>query len=664
MAKSQDSKHKQKENEARLLESQARLSEAQRIAHIGNWEMDLNTKEMYWSDEAYRIFDLEPQQQQIFYKMFLDTIHPEDRDFVDQTLAGSAMARKPFDFMHRLETTGGKTRHVSLQGEHLLDESDKPIRTIGTIQDITKQVMVRQVLEKSERRYRLLAENSSDVIWTMDLEGNYTYVSPSIERLSGYNPQEIMNHPMGASLTPESLETAKKVLADFIQAYRQGESFDLPDRYELEQICKDGTVIWVEISIDPITDGQKNLQGILGVSRDITRRVQLGEQLRQSQRLEAVGRLAGGVAHDFNNLLMVVQSSVGFALEAVPEKSELRDDLLDIQTAGKRAKNLTRQLLAFSRRQLLQPKVLDLNTLVGSMNKMLSLIGEDIDLEIIPGRNIGKVRVDPGQIEQVIMNLAVNARDAMPTGGCLTIETSDVEIYESSAEKNVDLEPGHYVMIAVSDNGTGMDPETCSRVFDPFFTTKEVGKGTGLGLSTTHGILKQSGGDISVDSRLGKGTTFTIYLPRLKPDTIATKPSKLPSEPPAGGEEVILVVEDDEAVRNLTVRILERQGGYSVLQADGLAQALKVSDQSEERIDLLLTDVVMPGASGREVAEILSDIHSGLKVLFMSGYNDDDILRHGLSAEKIAFIQKPFNSNSLCSVVREILDAQDDVDEV
>ena len=255
------------------------------------------------------------------------------------------------------------------------------------------------------------------------------------------------------------------------------------------------------------------------------------------------------------------------------------------------------------------------------------------------------------------MNLAVNARDAMPKGGRLTIETAEVEIDKPSLEKSMSLEPGSYVMIAVSDNGTGMDSETCSRVFDPFFTTKKVGKGTGLGLSTTHGIVKQSGGDIRVDSKLGEGTTFSIYLPRLERDTILDLPSTTPKASVAGGDEVILVVEDSEAVRNLTVRILEKQGGYTVLQADGLTQALKVSEQSGGPIDLLLTDVVMPGASGREVAEILVGIHAGLKVLYMSGYTDDDILRHGVSTEKVAFIQKPFNADSLCNVVREILDA-------
>ena len=383
------------------------------------------------------------------------------------------------------------------------------------------------------------------------------------------------------------------------------------------------------------------------------------EQLRQSQKMEAVGQLAGGIAHDFNNILMVINGYSDLALKAIPPNSPLRDSLEQVRQAGERATTLTRQLLAFSRRQVLQLKVLDLNAVVTNLEKMLQrLIGEDVRFETRLSQRLGRVKADPGQIEQVVMNLVVNARDAMPQGGRLMIETADVELDESYARGHAVVQPGPYVLLAVSDTGCGMDKETQARVFEPFFTTKGKDKGTGLGLATAYGIVKQSGGYIWVYSEPGQGATFKIYLPRVEKEAEPLEPHV---GPPAlrKGSETILLVEDDEKVRNL-LRTILAGNGYTVLEASNGIAALEKYEHHQEGIQLLLTDAVMPEMSGRELAGRLIARNLDLKVLFCSGYTDDAIVRHGILEEGIPFLQKPFTPNTLLRKVREVLDAHND----
>jgi len=385
--------------------------------------------------------------------------------------------------------------------------------------------------------------------------------------------------------------------------------------------------------------------------------VESEEQLRQSQKLEAIGQLAGGVAHDFNNLLTAINGYSALARRRVGDDHPISSYLEEISKAGDRASNLTRQLLAFGRKQLLQPLALNLNDVVGDMIKLLKrLIGEDVQLITRPGTDLKQIKADPGQLEQVLVNLVVNARDAMPQGGTVTIETANTKLDGAYAAAHVGVTPGNYVMLAISDTGTGMDHETQARIFEPFFTTKEKGKGTGLGLSTVYGIVKQSGGNVWVYSELGKGTTFKVYLPQVEEEVsaLAHPPAELGTE---RGSETVLLVEDEELVRKLACELLTG-AGYVVIAANGGEEALSLAREHKEPIDLLLTDVVMPKISGKEVAERLSGIHPETKVLFMSGYTDEAIVHHGILDSHIAFIQKPFSEHALAHKIREVLDSE------
>ena len=509
-------------------------------------------------------------------------------------------------------------------------------------------------LSKSEERYREYFENAKDAIYVHDLNGRYLMVNKAGEDLIGYSRDEILQMRISDVVPRNCLEHIHARLKEKLEDH----SLTI---YEVEAIRKDGSRVPIEVSSRLIYENGVPV-AVQGSARDITERKRAEEalrasqlQLQQSQKLEAIGQLAGGVAHDFNNMLTAIIGYTDLSLRRVGLENPIRRNLEETKKAADRAASLVRQLLAFSRKQILEPKVLDLNDVVKDMHKMLTrLIGENIKLATRLESDLGSVKADPCQVEQIIVNLVVNARDAMPRGGRVTIETANVAVDDQTALKHVAVNPGEYVMLAVSDTGSGMDQETQARIFEPFFTTKEVGKGTGLGLSTVYGIVKQSGGNIWVYSEQGMGTVFKVYLPRIDGVTANMIAMQEQETSAARGTETILLVEDEEVVRGLTRKIL-MQAGYNVLDARSGDEAIRMCHAHAGPIDLLLTDVVMPEISGKEVADRLLELRPSIRVLFMSGYTDEAIVQHGVLDANVKFIQKPFTWVGLTKKVREVL---------
>ena len=505
-----------------------------------------------------------------------------------------------------------------------------------------------------------LIEASPLAIVTFDPEGVVTMWNPAAERIFGWSE----NEALGAALpfVPAEMQ------AEFLALRRRallGEAFTEP---ELHRRRADGSPIVVSASISPLRRTDGTIYGIMSILMDVTERKAaeetrerltiVEEQLRQSQKMEAVGRLAGGVAHDFNNLLTAISGYSDLLLHRLPDDSTLRRDVEEIRKAGDRAAVLTRQLLAFSRHQVLQPMVLDMNSMVTNMGQMLRrLIGEEIDLATDLDPSLARVKADPGQIEQVLVNLAVNARDAMPDGGRITIATANAKLSPAYAAANPEVRPGPYVLLSVADTGHGMSDETQAHLFEPFFTAKERGKGTGLGLATVYGIVQQSGGHIRVNSAAERGSTFLIYLPWVEASEDGARAEDRRLLPrPSPGTETVLLAEDEEAVRRLAREILAGNG-YKVLEAGNGREALLLSEAHRGEIHLLLTDVAMPKMSGRELTEQIRPLRPDLRILYMSGYTDDAILLHGFLEDGIPYLQKPFTPDGLARKVREVLDS-------
>ena len=500
----------------------------------------------------------------------------------------------------------------------------------------------------AEERIRFAIEASRVGIWEADLRTGTIRWSEMLESLHGLAPGTF-----GGTLPAflERVDPADRAAVEGAIHRAASERTDGSVLYRTRRA--DGSVRWISASGRTFYDAAGRPLGAAGIAQDITKRIRLEEQYRQSQKMEAIGLLAGGIAHDFNNLLTAIEGYSTLMAEAMRTDDPLQAHLAEVRRAAERATALTRQLLAFSRRQILEPRVLGLRDSVTSMGPMLQrLIGENVDIVVRERGEPGHVKADPGQIEQVILNLAINARDAMPRGGTLTFEISDARLTNADARSGATVVPGRYTLLTVSDSGHGMDAETQARVFEPFFTTKQKGKGTGLGLSTVYGIVKQSGGYIWIDSAPGAGTRFSIYLPRVE-EAVETPPLRSASEPLTGSE-TILVVEDEGAVRMLVRRALERYG-YKVLTAGTPLEAIELAQGSGERIDLLISDVVLPQMSGRALADHILEAKAGTRLLFMSGYTDDAIVHHGVLDEGTPFIQKPFTPQALARKVRQVL---------
>jgi len=525
--------------------------------------------------------------------------------------------------------------------------SGEVVGLLGISRNITDRKQVQAERDRLLNQLQLQIERMPLAYLLSDKNFRYVRWNPAAERIFGFAEAEILGkHPFDVIVPKES----QAFVASIFDRIATG---SMDAHGESENRTKGGPTITCEWHNTPMFDEGGAFAGLLSLAQDVTSRRKLEGQLRQSQKMEAVGRLAGGVAHDFNNVLSVVLSYSEMLIADLKDDS-LRADVEEIRKAGMRAAELTRQLLVFSRQQVVQTRVLDLNDVLSGVDKMLRrLIGEDVEFTVVPGESLGRVRADPGSIEQVILNLCVNARDAMPIGGKLTMQTANVELDEGYAKEHIGAKPGPHVMLSVTDTGTGIDKPTLARMFEPFFTTKEKGKGTGLGLSTVFGIVEQSGGTVWVYSELGMGTTFKVYLPRVVDDIEEVRPRASPTS--LRGSETILLVEDENQVRDVARGILRRHG-YTVIEARDAEEALLLSEQHQGPIHLLLSDVVMPNMSGPELAKLLVQVRPEMKVLCMSGYTDDAAVRHGVIDAEFDYLQKPITVETLTTKVRSALE--------
>jgi PAS domain S-box-containing protein len=645
--------NREREARAAAETSDQRFRLAARATRDTIWDRDLLTDAVTRNDGGLGIFGYSPEEAGSHAAWWLERVHPDD---APRLVAGVRAAidgtGESWTDEYRFRRRDGSYASVVDRAYLVRDEAGRAIRMIGAMADITPRKQAEEALKTQAQVLDAMAEGMS----VTDPDGTIVITNPAFDAMFGYARGELVGQPVTVlnNLAPEesarlvgevieSLETTGTWSGEFVNRRKDGSPFT--SQASIKTVELSGRRHWVSVQED--VTGRKQAEAA---------REELERQFLQAQKMEAVGQLAGGVAHDFNNLLTVIRGRSQMLLKRLDPKAPLRRHVQLIDGAADRAAALTRQLLAFGRKQVFQPRVLDVNAVVAATEKMLRrLIGEDIELVTALEPAVGRVKADPGQLDQVIMNLAVNARDAMPRGGRLVLETGNVELDETAVEGRVGLAPGRYVTLVVRDAGCGMDAATLARIFEPFFTTKEPGKGTGLGLATVFGIVKQSGGHIEVESAPGRGATFTIHLPRVEEAADASDP-ETPAAAVKPGSETVLLVEDEDELREMIGEMLEA-AGYGVLQAGGGEEALQVAARHPGSIQLLLTDVVMPHMGGRELAERLATRHPALKVLYVSGYTDDRIGDHGVLDPGIALLHKPFTPASLTDRVREVLDA-------
>ena len=588
-------------------------------------------------------------REEFIGRNILDLIVPEHRALArrmteEKVLAGGGATTYTVDVL----TKSGQRLSLEVNTQIIFDEG-APLAVQGIARDVTERQREAQALRASEERFRKILETTGEGIVLRDTEGYITFVNERFGQMLGYTVDELLGRHVREIITPDHIPL-QRASEERRKRTRMAESLDM--RF----VRKDGSIMEAILSVSPTFDERGDYTGALAMISDVTERKRLEQQLRQSQKMEAVGRLAGGVAHDFNNLLTAIRGHTDLLLGDLPADSRLRSDIEEIRGAADRAASLTQQLLAFSRRQLLQPVVLEVDSIIAAMQPLLArLLPRNVVLSTRLNAAETRVRADRSQIEQVLVNLVVNARDAMPDGGELRIITEPFVMDASFAHANPGSRPGTYARISLRDTGVGMDAQTLQHIFEPFFTTKDVGKGSGLGLATVYGIVKQSEGFIRASITVGAGTEFEIFLPRVTEPVRGSRGAPLDAN--GTSDETILVAEDEPAVRALTCRIL-RKRGYHVLEAKDGTEAVEVASNYQGTINLLVTDVIMPNVGGRELSERLARLRPQVKVLFMSGYTDDQLLQRGvLQSGSGNFLEKPFTPDALARKVREVLDS-------
>jgi two-component system, cell cycle sensor histidine kinase and response regulator CckA len=641
-----------------LRVSEARYRRIIETTKQGVWTLDAQAKTTFVSPSMARMLGTETSE--VLGRRLSDFISPEFHSALEQQMAECGRG-EGVQYETRFLRKDGSTLWMLVEASPIYGDSGQFEGSLGMALDLTERKRADDALRASEAQVRLLLDSTGEAIYGIDLEGNCTFANAACVRMLGCRDRsELLGKHMHGLIhhtkkdgTPYPLEDCQ-----IYQAGLKGDGAAVDD----EVLWRlDRTPFAVEHRSFPLWRGGDRIGAVISFV-DVSARRQAEEalrsseeQLRQAQKMEAIGQLTGGIAHDFNNMLAVILSSASFLVRGLAAADPRREDVEEIALAAKRAASLTRQLLAFSRKQVLEPRLLDLNGVLGNLEKMLRrLVGENIEIATVLPSGLGTVKADAGQLEQVIINLAVNARDAMRGGGKLRIETANVELDGSDPNKPALVQPGVYVLLTVSDTGVGMDAATQKRIFEPFFTTKEKGKGTGLGLSTCYGIVKQSGGYILVQSEPGHGTVFKVYLPRVSDVPLSgAATSKAPAR--LSGDERVLLVEDDDRVRAVAKKILEAYG-YRVLAAPQGNDALAFAAQLHARLDLVLIDIILPGLSGPELVEHLREGHPGIKVLFMTGYLDYSLLKPDAIDPTMNLIQKPFTPETLARKVREVLD--------
>jgi two-component system cell cycle sensor histidine kinase/response regulator CckA len=631
-----------------LRESYADLAKALEAGGVGTWTVGLKTdSRMWWSPQTLRILGLPPGAP-IGRDVFFGLLHPDERETVREALAEAVRLRRPYAGEHRIVRPDGAERWVRGRAAIELNAAGEPVALVGIVQDVTEARQAEAIATATSQRFRELVQHMPVLLDALDVDGRIIFWNEECERVTGYTTEEVLGDPAIIEKLYPDIEYRTRMMREWAEKgnrYRD---------WEWTLTCKDGskrTIAWSNISDQFPIDGWPRW----GIGVDVTERKQLEQQFMQSQKMEAIGRLAGGIAHDFNNLLTVIAGYTEVVLGELSSSHPHRPALEQIRRAGDRAASLTRQLLLFTRRQLLEARPLDLNHVVRDMDRMLRrVIGDELELAILAAPEPCPVKIDPGQVEQVLMNLAVNARDAMPGGGRLTVETAPIEISARPFGRRSALDPGSYIVLRVTDTGIGMPPDTLSHIFEPFFTTKAPGQGSGLGLATVFGIVQQNKGHIEVSSATGLGTTFTIYLPRTN-EPVSQSGSHRVVKAQQRGDETILLVEDDDDVRELAREALVLRG-YKVLDVRDGSEAFLRSQQYGQQIHLLVSDVVMPVMSGPQVAELITLHRPDIKVLFISGYTGDLPFLDQPSTQPRTLLYKPFTMDMLARKVRDVLD--------